>query len=209
MEAILRRESRPLRRAEIELDEMGVGAAGEHLEAAVDQSGGEHVRVRANLLLVLAERVGCGDPEANGLRRDRVHQRPALHSGEECPVDRLRVLLGAEHEPGARARERLVGGRGDEMRMRHRARMQTRRDQPREMSHVGHQQRPHLVRDLAEPVGLDRTRIRRAATHDQLRPHLLGLREHLVVVNGHRLARDAVVVELVQLPGEVRPSGHA
>ena len=48
-----------------------------------------------------------------------------------------------------------------------------------------------------------RARVRRAAADDQLRPHLLRLREHLVVVDGHRLARDAVVVELVELPGEV------
>ncbi len=157
----------------------------------------------ANLALVLAEGVGGGDAEAHRLRGDRVHQRPALHAREERAVDRLRVLLGAEHEPGARAGERLVRRRGDEVRVRHRARMQPRRDQAREMGHIGHQHRPHLVGDLAEPVGLDRPRVGRAAADDQLRPNLLGLREHLVVVDHHRLARDAVVMELVELPGEI------
>ena len=151
----------------------------------------------------VAERVGRRDPEADRLGRDRVHQRPALHAGEERAVERLRVLLGAEHEAGARAGERLVRRRGDEVRVRHRARVQPGRDEAGEMGHVGHQHRPHLVGDLAEPVGLDRPRIGRAAADDQLRPHLLRLREHLVVVDGHRLARDAVVVELVELPGEV------
>ena len=32
-QAVLRREARPLRRAEVELDEVGVGAAGEDVEA--------------------------------------------------------------------------------------------------------------------------------------------------------------------------------
>ena len=76
-------------------------------------------------------------------------------------------------------------------------------DEPGEVRHVAHQQRADLVGDLAEAVGLDRARVRRAAADDQLRPHLLRAREHLVVVDLHRLARDAVVVELVELPGEV------
>ena len=76
-------------------------------------------------------------------------------------------------------------------------------DEPGEVRHVAHQHRPDLVGDLAEPVGLDRARVRGAAADDQLRPDLLRLREHLVVVDHHRLARDAVVVELVELPGEV------
>jgi len=41
-------------------------------------------------------------------------------------------------------------------------------DEPREVRHVAHQQRPHLVGDLAELVGLDRARIGRAAADDQL-----------------------------------------
>ena len=106
-------------------------------------------------------------------------------------------------KPGARAGQRLVRRRGDEVAVRHRARVQPGGDEAGEVRHVAHQERTDLVGDLAEAVGLDGARIRRAAAHDQLRPHLLRLREHLVVVDQHRLARDAVVVELVELPGEV------
>ena len=56
------------------------------------------------------------------------------------------------------------------------------------MGHVAEQQRAHLVGDLAEPVGLDRARVGRAAADDQLRPVLLREREHLVVVDHVRLA---------------------
>ena len=71
------------------------------------------------------------------------------------------------------------------------------------MRHVAQQQRADLVGDRAELVGIDDARIGGAAADDQLRPNLLRLREHVVVVDHHRLARDAVVVELVELPGEV------
>ena len=68
-----------------------------------DQRLRQHVRVRAHLRLVGAERLRCGDPEARRLGRDRVLERPALHSRKHRPVERLRVLLLAEHEAAARA----------------------------------------------------------------------------------------------------------
>ena len=77
---------------------------GEHVEAAVDELVGERVGVRAHLPLVVAERLGRRDPEAGRLRGDRVHERAALHPGEDGAVERLRVLLAAEDEAGARAR---------------------------------------------------------------------------------------------------------
>ena len=183
LEPLLRREARPLGRAQVELHEVRVGAAGEHVVAAVDQARRERVGVRAHLTLVVAERVAHRDLEAGGLRGDRVHQRAALHAREVGAVDLRRVLLAAEHEAGARPGERLVRRRGDEVAVRHRVRMQAGGDEAGEVRHVAHQQRTHLVGDLAEPVGLDRARIRGAAADDQLRPHLLRLREHLVVVD--------------------------
>ena len=140
------------------------------VEAALDQAGGERVGVRAHLPLVVAERVGHGDPEARRLRGDRVHQRAALHAREVRAVELRRVLLAAEDEAGARAGERLVRRRGDEVAVRHRVRVQPGGDEPREVRHVAHQQRPDLVGDLAEPVGLDGARVGGAAADDQLRP---------------------------------------
>ena len=67
--------------------------------------------------------LGGGDPEAGRLRGDRVHERAALHAGEDGPVDRLGVLFAAEDEAGARAGERLVGRRGDDVAVLDRVRM--------------------------------------------------------------------------------------
>ena len=171
---------------------MRVGAAGEDVEAVRHQLVRERVGVRAHLLLVGAERLGGGDLEARRLRRDHVHQRPALHPREDGAVDRLRVLLAAEDEARARAGERLVRRRGDDVAVLDRVRMQAGRDEAGEVGHVAHQQRVDLVRDLAELGRVDRARIRGAAADDQLRPVLLRELEHLVVVDHVGLARDAV-----------------
>ncbi len=91
----------------------------------------------------------------------------------------------------------------DEVAVRHRVGMQPRGDEPREVGHVAEQQSADLVRDLAEAVRLDGARIGRAAADDQLGAVLLRQRENIVVVHDHRLARDAVVDDVVELPREV------
>ena len=50
--------ARPVGRAQVDLEQVRVGAAGEHLEAARLQLVGERVGVRAHLPLVVAERLG-------------------------------------------------------------------------------------------------------------------------------------------------------
>ena len=77
-------------------------------------------------------------------------------------------------------------------------RLQPGGDEPGEVGHVAEEQRADLVGDRAEAVGLDRARVRRTAADDDLRPRLLRLREHVVVVDGHRLGRDAVVDDVVE-----------
>ena len=164
---------------------------------------GERVRVRADLPLVVAERLRRGDLEARRLRGDRVLERAALHAREHRPVDRRRVLLAAEDEAGARARERLVRRRRDEVAVLDGVRVQPGGDEPGEVRHVAEQERADLVGDLAELVGLDGARIGGAAADDQLRPTLLRLLQHLVVVDGHRLARHAVRGDRVEPAAEV------
>jgi hypothetical protein len=180
-----------------------VGPAGEHVEAAVLERGRQRVGVGPDLALVVTERLRRRDPEAGGLRRDRVHQRPALLAREERAVDRLGVLLLAEDEARPRAGQGLVGRRGDEVAVRHGVGVQTGGDEPGEMSHVAEEQGPDLVGDLAELVRLHRSRIRRAAADDELGPVLLGEAEHLVVVDHVRFARHAVVGDRVEPAGEV------
>ena len=85
------------------------------VDAAAEERLAEHVGVRADLALVVAEAVRPGDQEAGRLRGDHVLERPALEAGEDRAVDRLRVLLAAEDEPRARPGQGLVRRRGDDV----------------------------------------------------------------------------------------------
>ena len=130
--------------------------------------------------------------------------RAARPGGPGRPRGRsLRVLLAAEDEAGARAGERLVRGRGDDVAVVDRVRVQPGRDEAGEVRHVAPEQRADLVGDLAELPRVDLARVRGAAAQDQLRPVLRREREHLVVVDQVRLARDAVVDDRVEAAREV------
>src|SRR5207248_8436352 len=107
-----------------------------YVEAALVERLREHVGVRADLPLVVAKRLARGDPETGRLGRDRVHERAALHAGEDRPIDRLGMLLAAEDEAGARPGQRLMRRRGDEVAVLDRVRMQPGSDEPGEVRHV-------------------------------------------------------------------------
>ena len=114
------------------------------------------------------------------------------------------MLLPAEDEARARAGERLVRGRGDEVAVRHRVRVQPGGDEARRSGPCRRAgSAPTSSAISRKLVGLDRARVGGAAADDQPRPVLLGEREHLVVVDDARLAADAVVDDRVQPAGEV------
>ena len=100
---------------------MVVGAAGDDVEAGAPQRFGKRAGVLDDVLRidleVRSKRLGEGD----GLAGDDMHERAALEAGEDRRVELLRhVLVIGEDEAAARAAERLVGGRGDDMGMRKR-----------------------------------------------------------------------------------------
>src|SRR5215204_3228367 len=63
-EPLLRVLAGPVRAAQVELEEVRVGASGEDVEPALHQRVRERVRIRAHLALVILERLGGCDPEA-------------------------------------------------------------------------------------------------------------------------------------------------
>ena len=69
---------------------------------------GQHLGVGDHLRRVLLERRLQRFAERDRLGGDDVHERPALHAGEDGRVDLLGPLLLAQDEPAARAAQRLV-----------------------------------------------------------------------------------------------------
>ena len=137
--------------------------------------------------------------QPDGLAGDHVHQRPALDAGEDRLVDlrrerrldarvvgridRVREVLAAEDQAAATAAERLVGRRGDDVRVRERARMDARGDEAGDVGHVDHQQRADAVGDRGHALEVPEPRVGRGAADDELRADLLRGRRHQVVVD--------------------------
>ena len=79
---------------------------------------------------------------------------PPCRPGNTAELIFLRELLVVgEDQAAARAAQRLVRGRGDDMGVRERARMRAAGHEAGEMRHVDHQVGADLVGDLAEARG--------------------------------------------------------
>ena len=126
-------------------------------------------------------------------------ERPSLLTREDRGVDLLGVLLLAQDHARARAAEGLVRrGRDHVGPVLERVGMQARRDQAGEVSHVHHQQRTHVVGDLAKAREVELSRVGRPAREQQLRASLAGHARDLVHVDEARVAVDLVGSDVVQ-----------
>ena len=98
---------------------------------APSSSSATRLGARDGAALALAERLGRGDLERDRLAGDHVLERAALLAREDGRVDLLGVLLAAEDHAAARAAERLVDRGGDDVGVRHRARVHAGGDEAR------------------------------------------------------------------------------
>ena len=133
---------------DVDQHQVGIGSAGNNVEALVGQRLRQHLGVGHNLPRVILEAGLHGFVEAHRLGRNDVHQRTALHSRKHNLVDRRRILGLGEDQPGTRAAQRLVRGGGDNLRVRHRRRMRPARHQSGKVRHVHQVERANLVGNL-------------------------------------------------------------
>ena len=102
---------------------MAVGAAGDDVEAALLQRLGEGAGIGDDAGGMFFERWLQRLAEGDGLGGDDVHQRTALVAGEDRGVELLRpIRVVGEDDAAAGAAQGLVGGRGDDVGVRHRIR---------------------------------------------------------------------------------------
>src|ERR1700722_20650898 len=102
---------------------MIVGSTRDDAESVLGECRGQGARVDHYLLLVYAEFGLCCFLQANGYRRDDVLERTALNARERDPVEIFGVFFAAQNQAAARPAQCLVGGGGNEIRVRHSARM--------------------------------------------------------------------------------------
>src|SRR5262249_14375939 len=125
-------------------------------------------------------------------------------SGKDVFVDGGGELLFAEDEPGAWSAQCLVGGAGDDLRVRNWRRMHAAGDKAREVSHINNKDGAAFVSDGAHTGKVECARIRAAAADDDF--GLLAQRRlfELIVVDGLGIFANAVGDDFVELAGEVQ-----
>ena len=183
---------------------MVVRAAGDKAHAALLQRLGEHGGIFDHLLLIGAEGRLQRLAEADRLAGDDVHERAALRTGEDGAVDLFGKLVPAEDDRAARAAQRLVRRAGDDIGIRHRARVHARGDEAADVRHVDHQVRADGIGNSAEARKVDHARIGARPGDDELRSDLLGHTRERVIVDGLGLGVDAVKMRLKIFPGQGR-----
>ena len=138
-----------------------------------------------------------------------MHQRTALRAGEKRAVDILRVFFAAQNHSAARAAQSFVRGGGNEIGVRHRARMDARGDQSRDVRHVHEEHRAHRLRDFRHAREINDARIGARAHDHHFRLVLLREAVEIVVVDGFGFLRDAVGHEFVRLAPKNSADGRA
>ncbi len=81
-----------------------------------------------------------------------MHQWAALNAGEGLRINFLRVFFRAKDQSAARAAQGFVRRGRDKIRVRHRAGMQSGRNQAGDVRNVRQQVRAHFARDLAHAL---------------------------------------------------------
>ena len=156
------------------------------------QRGGERLGPGDRPLLALAELLGRGDPQGDGLGGDHVLERAALLAGEDRRVDLLGVLLAADDHPRAGTADRLVGRRRDDVGVGHGVRVDAGGDEAGEVGHVDHEEGADVVGDRPEALEVLDPRVGRPAGEEELRPALEGDPLDLVHVDQVGLGGDLV-----------------
>ena len=180
-------------RPEIDEDQMRVGATGDDGKAVAAQGFRQCLGVLDDILhvefVVGRKRLAEGDR----LRRNRMHQGTALQARKHGGVDFPRQLLVVgEHQAAARAAERLVCRRSDDVSVGERAWMRAAGDESGEMRHVNHEYGADRIRDFAEAREINHARIGGAAGDDDFRLCVVRERLDFVIVDALIVAPHAI-----------------
>ena len=142
--------------------------------------------------------------EGHGLSRNDVHQRAALHAGEDSGVDLLRKLFIVRQDHAAAwTAQGLVRRRRHHMRVRDRRRMHAAGDEASEMRHVDEEICADFIGDFAERLEVDNARIGRTTRDDDFWLMSVRKRAHFVHIDAHVVLAHAVRHRLEPLAGHI------
>ena len=183
---------------------MGVSAAGDDAEAFALERLSHGFRISHDLTRIVPEGRLQRFLKSDGFGGDDVDERSALVSGEDIFVDRGGELLPGEDEAGTWSAQRLVGGAGDNLRVRNRRWMHASGNETGEVRHINDENGAAFIGDGAHTRKVECPRIGAAATNNDLGLFAKSGLFELVVVDGLGILADAVGDDLVKLAGEVQ-----
>ncbi|CCK08080.1 FIG00053978: hypothetical protein [Cronobacter sakazakii 696] len=179
--------------------------AGNHFVAAVQEHFHHRFGVFGHLLLVGFELRLHRFFQRDRFRRDNVHQRAALRAREHGRVQFFVQLFAAafgEDQTAARASQRFMSGRGDDVRVRNRVRVDACGNQARHVRHIDEQVCADAVSDFTHFCPVNDAGVRGETTDDHFRFVFFRLLRHVLVIDFAGLV-DTVRNDVVELTGEV------
>ena len=183
--------------AQVDEEEVVVGAARGDLVAAGDKGGGEGAAVFHDLLGVGLELWLEAFAETHGLRGDDVHERAALIAGENGGVEGLGVNRFREDESATWAPEGLVRGGRHEVGMRDGRRVDARSDEAGDVRDVGEEIGADGASDLAHAGKVDDAGVGTSADRDHLWFLAQGDGGELIVIDEAVVFADTVLNKLI------------
>ena len=179
--------------AQVDKHNMVIRTAGDNVKPVLDEAACQRFRVQHDLVLVRLKLRLQRLAEADSLRCNDVAERSALDARKDRLVDGLHDILAvAEDHTAARSAQGFVGRGRDNVRILERIRMLAGRNKARNVSHIDHEHRTDLVRDLAERFKIDGSGISRSTGHDHLRHLALCDLTHFIVIDAARIFTHAV-----------------
>ncbi len=182
---------------------MVVGPARDQVETPLPQGLGQSAGVADHPGLVVPEGSFQGFLEGHGLGRDHVHQRPALHPGENPAIKLFPVPVAAEDQSPARPPHGLVGGHGDEIAAAHRVGMKPRGHQPGDVGDIGQEHGSGLVGNRPKSGEIDDPGVGAGPADDEPGTMGEGQVPHLVVIDQAGAGLHPVEDHPIKEPGKV------
>ena len=171
---------------------MVIRAAGDETDAALGEGVRQNGCIFDDLGLICLELIAHGFLEADGLTGDDMHERTALRSGEHGAVYLLFELVLAEDDSTSRTSQGLVSGAGDNIGIRHGARVNARCDKAADMRHVDHEICADLIGYLTHLGKVDKAGICACACDYEFGLALTCYLHRLFVVDALGLGVNAV-----------------
>ena len=183
---------------QVDQQQMVIGAARNQLDAARGQFSLQSFAVFNDFTRIITEfRLQCL-AKADGLAGNDVFQRAALCAREDGRIDALDdVLVVGQNQAAARAAQRFVGRRGDNIGIRNRALVLPACDKTCNVRHIDHQHSAVAMSNFGQLFKIDSTGIGGGTGHKHLGAHLGNLLGKAGVVNAAIFGRDAIGNEII------------